>query len=180
MAITITFKSDFINKLDSLSRSSRELAKQLSEQYHFIVEEKFKNEGIPKWHPLSPSTLKQRTKKGYTGKILQRTNMLQTSVMPFNTETHAGVGTNIHYAKIHEYGGTIIIPDREQVINFRKLKRGKGKGGVRFAKEKKAQFAQKVNMKGRAITIPRRSFLELTEADKIELGNFIIQFVNEK
>lgn len=160
-----------------------ELTRQLSEEWMHIVESKFAAEGIPTWKPLSPATLKERNRKGYTGKILQRTNLLQSSVMPYFTRTTAGVGTNLKYALAHEQPNNsgdylvVNIPARQRVLNFKKYKSGKHKGKALFSKEKKASYSQKVNISGYLIKIPKRPFIKLNEEDKQALGQIIINFL---
>jgi phage gpG-like protein len=184
LGIEITGSEEYFNQLTNKITNIENLTRDISEHWNFFVEEKFKNEGIPKWNPLAPSTLKARRKKGYTGKILQRTNMLQSSVMPFHDNTIAGVGTNNPYANSHEQLGNpndfilINIPPKERIINFRKVTRGKNKGRVRFTEEKRAKFAQKVNVKGYSIKMPKRSFIALQPHEKQFLTGMVIEFLD--
>ncbi len=71
------------------------------------VEENFEKEGRPdKWQKLKPSTIKQRTKKGYwPGRILQRRGELAASITSKYDKHSAIVGTNKIYAAIHQFGG---------------------------------------------------------------------------
>lgn len=73
--------------------------------------------------------------------------------MTFNNN-EAAVGTNKRYAAIHQFGGEILIPSRDRIMNFKKFRSGKRKGKVRFAKEKDANFSQKVL--GKSYTIHMR------------------------
>lgn len=196
LGINIEGSEQFINKLNSKLNESDKLTRDISEQWLFFVDEKFKNEGIPKWHPLAPSTLKQRRKKGYTGKILQRTNMLQSSVMPFHDNTIAGVGTNNPYANAHEQAEnpndfiTINIPPRERILRFKTDGKGKlvkhsrigwdedDKFLLTFAKKRsKNQVQRKVQSKGHSIKLYKRSFLALQPTEKEFLTGMIIEFL---
>lgn len=70
------------------------------------VEENFAQEGRPKWLPLKPSTIKQRTRRGYwPGRILQQRGQLAASISAQSDATSAVVGTNLVYAAIHQLGG---------------------------------------------------------------------------
>ncbi|GBD39828.1 hypothetical protein HRbin37_02114 [bacterium HR37] len=70
------------------------------------VEKNFEEEGRPSWPPLSPSTIKERQRKGFwPGKILQREGTLAGSISEDHGPLYALVGTNIKYAPIHQFGG---------------------------------------------------------------------------
>lgn len=77
----------------------------------------------------------------------------------FNT---ARVINDVPYAQIHNEGGTINHPARTRVLNFRKKRSGRNKGRVRFAKEKLAQYSQKVHSGAYKITMPQRPFMKTT------------------
>jgi phage gpG-like protein len=62
------------------------------------VEDNFRAEGRPHWKALKASTLATRAKAGKSGKILQASGHLASSITPFHTATTAGVGTNVPYA----------------------------------------------------------------------------------
>lgn len=71
------------------------------------VEQNFEEEGRPKWVPLKPSTIKQRTRQGYwPGRILQRRGQLAASITAQSDAATAVVGTNLVYAPIQQLGGS--------------------------------------------------------------------------
>lgn len=58
------------SRLRDLGPLMRELAGDLAD----AVEEQFAEEGVPRWPPLAPSTIRQRARRGkWPGKILQVT-----------------------------------------------------------------------------------------------------------
>jgi phage virion morphogenesis protein len=77
---------------------------------HFVQERSPKG----KWKRLKSSTLKaRRAGKGHGTKVLQDTGKLK-QVTPFSSRKTAIVGTNLKYAKTHNFGDTKRkIPKRE-------------------------------------------------------------------
>jgi phage virion morphogenesis protein len=73
--------------------------------------------GGNKWKELSPMTKKLREKQGFGPpfEILSRSRRLRDSINPKYDENSATVGTNVFYAKIHQFGarkgefGTAVI-----------------------------------------------------------------------
>jgi phage gpG-like protein len=97
-----------------------------------------------------------------SGQVLHvRSNALRSSV---HYETHfaptkkmAEVGTNVKYARIHEYGGKIKHYARSQRAYFRMSKNGEV--GSRFVKKSRSNFAQWVTIGEHSVVMPERSFL---------------------
>lgn len=96
-----------LNELVQKSSDLRPLMKNIAGILEDSVEENFEQEGKPdKWEELKPSTIKQRTQKGYyPGKILQMRGELAASITSKYDENSAIVGTNKVYAAIHQFGG---------------------------------------------------------------------------
>ncbi|KUY86862.1 virion morphogenesis protein, partial [Burkholderia sp. RF4-BP95] len=88
------------------------------------VEENFAQQGRPKWLGLSPKTLKRRREEAGTGKILQRSGRLASSITPAHDATTARVGTNVVYAAIHQFGGTIQRHPMSGYVRLRKDRNG--------------------------------------------------------
>lgn len=107
------------------------------------------------WPQLAPRTIKQR---GSAHPILQVTGALARSFLPFSGDDFAGVGSNLVYAPIHFFGGTIDMPARSQKAYF---KQDKKTGAVdnKFVKKNKSNFAQWVTLPAYKITIPARPML---------------------
>jgi phage virion morphogenesis protein len=85
------------------------------------VEDNFRAEGRPtKWKPLKPSTLVARAAAGKSGKILQATGKLASSITPFHSRTGAGVGTNRPYAAAMNNGSKAheIKPKTKKALAF--------------------------------------------------------------
>lgn len=99
-----------------------------------------------------------------SGQVLHvRTGTLRRSINQEVTQngslTEAVVGTNVEYAAIHEYGGTIFIPPRIRKTYFKMDKYGNVSN--RFVKKGQSNFSQEHEARnfGTHITMPERSFL---------------------
>lgn len=76
--------------------------------------------------------------------------------------------TDVKYASIHNFGGTITTKSRSQILNFVRH----GEKGIRFTKNKKKDVvaSAKVNIKGSEIKIPQRQFMgDTKELRKIQI-----------
>lgn len=82
------------------------------------IKERFDKEQAPdgtKWKPLSPIRVKQRMKRHKTGnmKILQDVGNLRDSVQYEAGQNYVRIGSNLKYARIHQFGGTIHFKKRK-------------------------------------------------------------------
>ena len=73
------------------------------------IKERFDKEQSPdgtKWKPLSPARIKQRLKRHKTGKmkILQDVGELRRSVKYEAGQKYVRIGSNLIYAKTHQFG----------------------------------------------------------------------------
>ena len=77
------------------------------------VKERFDKEQSPdgvKWRALSPGRVKQRRKRHKSGvmKILQDTGELRRSIQYETGNDYVRIGSNLKYARIHQFGGNKI------------------------------------------------------------------------
>lgn len=123
--ITIEVRDDVVQhalrnlsqKISDMSPVMRAIGVELLSE----TEGNFLYQGRPKWLGLAPGTIAERTKKGrWPGQILQRTGSLARSVVVESDARSVtlGVGKEIKYAAIHQFGGKagrgrkVIIPAR--------------------------------------------------------------------
>ena len=179
MKITISnIDKEIGNKVKSITQINKTLAGDYLDMVlnHFEKESgasKFQG-GLLEWRPLAPSTIKQRNRKGYTGKILTRTGLLQNSVQPYSSDSIFGVGTNRNYAITHELGTEIQRNPRTETFTRNRYSIGKKKG--KFKKGTKS--GQGFTYKAYRINIPKRSFLALSiQETKILMDKFIRLFM---
>jgi phage virion morphogenesis protein len=112
------------------------------------TESNFAAQGRPSWVPLLESTRASRAAKGTgTGKMLQVTGRLASSITTAHTNNTAQVGTNVIYAAIHQFGGQ--TAPHTIAAKYAKALAWPGGG-----------FAKKVNHPGSKI--PARPFLPFT------------------
>lgn len=120
--ITYELKSARLDELfRDLKRRAADLRPALvaiGQQLVDSIEQNFEDEGRPvKWKRLSPVTLQERAKKGYTGKILQREGGLAASIAN-NVDIEADaviVGTNKSYAPHMHFGTSQSVTPRQRL-----------------------------------------------------------------
>ncbi len=115
------------------------------------TQERFDKTEDPEGHEWEKS--RRAREKG--GQTLTDTARLRNSVSYATTPTAVMVGTNIEYAAIHQFGGTI------QPVNGTKLK-FKGDNGPVFVDE---------------VTIPARPFIGISDDDREEVQSTIGHFI---
>jgi phage virion morphogenesis protein len=141
------------NNLNDASPLMQQIAGDLAD----AVEENFANEG-PGWPALAASTLKQRQSKGYTGKMLQRTGALASSVTTQYNALSATIGTNKIYARIQNLGGDIHQAPRSNLYKQLRYKKGDKKGQFKKGKGTNRELGGST-FKERNIHIPPRPFI---------------------
>jgi phage virion morphogenesis protein len=174
--------TEVLAKLDRLARAGADLTplmRILSGVLHDQVEENFAQQGRPRWTNLAPATVAKRAKEGtWPGKILQRRGRLAASVTPGSSASSAWVATNLAYARIHQFGGTIERAAYGGTVRLATDRRGnlirQGKGG------KLAVFAKDRRKNARAVRFetgpyqvripPRAYFLVPREGEERILG----------
>jgi len=139
------------------------------------VEENFAQEGRPKWKPLRPATIARRGNKG-DGKILQVTGRLVNSIMGRYDDNSALVGTNVRYAAIHQFGGTIKQKARTGVVHYFQ----RHGNSQRFSREADAHYGMKRDHKAYTITMPARPFFALTADDKAQISTAAALYLEGK
>ena len=93
----------------------------------------------------------QPRKKEGRGSLMLVTGKLRRSVKAQVEGDKIIFSSDMPYAAIHNEGGTIQMKPRKQVIHFNK----KGK----FAKKRKASYAQKASRGSYTLNIPKRQFI---------------------
>jgi phage virion morphogenesis protein len=152
------------NDLKNRFTPNKNLMSAIAGHLHASVMERFAQQG-PGWPPLKASTLKYKSRKGMSARILEATGMLQRSIQPGASENEAWAATNLVYAAIHHFGGTIHQGARSELFTRNRYKKV-GKTG-QF--KKGTSPGKGMSFKERVIKIPPRPFMVLTEgfAEKI-------------
>ena len=107
--IEVKLQDNITKKLNEFQKNLNNLTplfNQIGYTLIDIVEENFETESFlgKKWTPLSKSTKKQKSKKGYK-KILQNRGHLAESIDFEASKDKLILGTNVEYAAIHQFGG---------------------------------------------------------------------------
>ena len=99
---------DFIkemNDLESALKDTEPLMAHIANTLALFTSQSFEKETSPfgeKWKPLSSATLKKS--KGLKKKLVDK-GKLVNSIHTSHTTKSASIGTNVVYARIHQYGG---------------------------------------------------------------------------
>lgn len=163
----IEFKINSSKVLTSIERraakakQTAELMKDISSDLESSTEKNFRSEGRPKWKKLAESTLEARRRQGKTGRILQVSGQLKNSITTQSGYNFAKIGTNLKYARIHQFGGTIKQSARSEIFTRRRTRSGQ------FARGTTA--GQGISFGAKEIKIPARPFIKLLKSEKEEI-----------
>ncbi len=154
-----------LNGLMSALANTQPMMASIASELAAQTEMAFTDEG-PGWPQLKPSTVKRR---GSAHPILQVSNALARSVTMQSGADYAQVGSNLSYAAIHQFGGTIKRKGKAGSVRLRtdakgNLLRQSGHSNLaRFAKSTHKRYIER-NYQGKdySIEIPARPFLPIT------------------
>ena len=122
------------------------------------------------WPRLSPRTANRRIgrrRRGYEN-MLRVSGRLYNSITGDSGADFALVGSNLPYAAIHQFGGTIEMPERQQDI-YQNYDARTDTFDPRFRKPGRSNFARTVKVGAHTVTIPARAYLYLDETDRAEI-----------
>lgn len=156
-----------LNRLSASVRNMSPALKEVGDALKTNIQLGFNAEKSPygdAWAKLKPATLKARRKKGAGAKILRDTGRLVNSITRSADANSVTVGTNVPYAAIHQFGGTIDHAARSIRVRLRTVK-----GRTRFAKDshKRARIIWG-EAKAWFVNIPARPFMPI-RAGKADL-----------
>lgn len=106
------------------------------------------------------------------GQTLLEKRRLHDSITHDAGRDNVKVGTNIVYAAIHQFGGTIQREAGRQTI-YRRYNERTGKLGTRFVPRKRSNFATDHDVGPYSITMPARPFLGVDEDDERDIHNIL-------
>lgn len=152
-----------LQTLGSLSQQLdglRPLLEDVKGRLLLSVQQNFTAGGRPRnWTPLAASTLANR--RGTSARILRDTGRLQNSITGRIENRRVIVGTNVVYARIHQEGGTVRVPE---------IRARPGKV-LRFVVGGQVVYARRVS--AHTVRIPARPYLLLQEGDKTYIRDAI-------
>lgn len=132
------------------------------------------------WAPFAPSTLKRMPERRKPPQLLRDSSRLYQSLTYQAGADTAEVGTNVVYAAIHQFGGDIVMPEREGSATFVTVREGAGKtkdgrrvgSKLRFARAStraKSRETKSFTVPTHTVSIPERPYLGISPADKAEI-----------
>ena len=114
---------DAINRAKFLPSDWERMHHNVGEHLLGSVADRFRDQKDPKgqdWTPLSAATLKRRKRLKIKGtRILHQRGFLEMSPAFKATPTSVQVGSNLIYAALQQFGGTVIIKGRKIVVPAR-------------------------------------------------------------
>lgn len=120
------------------------------------------------WKPLSPKTLKRKK----NSRILVESGELHGSIHHEVQGDTVAIGTNLKYAGVHQFGGTVQIPARQGSSKFGS--KGKNKGRFMKANSKaKHAVVKSYVIPAHERTIPARPFLGLSKSDEKQVVDIV-------
>lgn len=157
---------------------SRPLMAGIAAELAAQTELTFHDQG-PGWEKLKPATIRARQQAGkWPGPILQVSNALARSITARSGADFAQLGSNMPYAAIHQFGGTIDRAPYGGKLRLRTDRKGnllrRGKNGklVSFAREKGAKphknyVERQYEVQAYQIHIPARPFLPVSRDGRL-------------
>jgi len=154
---------DGFRRLRRAAGNARAAFMDIGEGFLLNIEDRFSKEMDPDgrpWAKLSPRTLRRKK----NNKILTESSQLRGSYTYIAGSDQLIVGTNIHYAAIHQFGGTIEIAARSQQAYFKR--NNTGEVGNRFVGKRRSNFSQWVTIGAHKIEMPARPVLGIGALDR--------------
>jgi len=154
----------YFDRLAERGANMKPAFQSIGESMLISTEDRFRAERDPNGNPWEPLSDKYaRRKKG--PKILTQRNRLRNSIIYRASNDQVAWGTNVIYAAIHQFGGTIEHAARSQQAYFKQNKRT-GEVGNRFVKKARSNFSQWVTIGAYSTTMPARPYLGISDDDK--------------
>lgn len=164
--------SPAVNQLVATAGNPSKITAAIAGYLVFSIQRRFETETDPEgnqWARLSPRTARGRRGRGIRGydHILRDTTRLYQSIQAYSDDSTAAAGTNLEYAGIHQFGGSIRHSARSSKISFKKVR---GKRGVRFVRPgTKGATEQDVVIPEFETTIKARPYLGINDEDLAEI-----------
>jgi phage virion morphogenesis protein len=160
------------------------MAGNIADAVQGMVADAFQEQGRPgePWPELSDKTLARRRKgkkASNSDRILQDTGRLKQSVSVGQAGSHSyEVGSNILYARVHQFGAVIRRKTREAKNAERLLERAKK--GRKYSDHVLELASQQAKERGGILTvIPARPYLPMpmTEDERGELADALVHYL---
>ncbi|SMH62534.1 phage virion morphogenesis protein [Azospirillum agricola] len=160
--------------LETAGRDLTDLMETLAAQVEFDTARRFETQTDPDGNPWPPSV----RALAENGETLTDTARLRQSIASHVSPTAFEVGTNVVYAAIHQFGGAIHMPERQQTMYWHhrgdtskaSWRASRTFADWSFAKKSKANYSETHTVKAHDVTMPARPYLGVSEGGMAELG----------
>lgn len=143
------------------------------------IEREVTPEGQP-WPRLKPRTAARRINgrpRGYAN-MLRVSRRLEQSIT-YDASGDLMVGTNVIYAALQHFGGTIEIPERQQTI-YQHYDAKTDTLDQKFRTKARSNFARDVTIGAHTITVPGRAYMGVDDQDQVALTAILDDFYREQ
>lgn len=161
----LTQVNSVFNELKGKFTPNKTLMTTIAGHLKASVDMNFINQGkdVPGgWPALAHSTVKEKMRRGKDPRKLYREGLLAASIQQGATEDEAWASTNVNYAAIHQFGGSIVQAARSELFTRNRFSKPPKKGQFKKGTTPGRGFT----FKERVINIPARPFMVLTESFK--------------
>lgn len=142
-----------INNLNNIDRVLERIAQDMKKETQLNFRKSTSPDGT-KWQELSPITIAGRKKK--SNKPLVDRGTLRRSIRATVEGNQAVIGTNLKYAGIHQFGGTVKKDSGKKNMYWKHNKRT---GSLKMVRKSKANFMTEHKMKKHSVSIPARPYM---------------------
>jgi len=180
--ITLVVEDSSLLALDRIDAATDRRAEVLDAIGAYLLtatQRRFERETAPdgqRWQRLSPRTARRRIngrERGYNN-ILRVSRRLEQSIFHDVVDDQLMIGSNLPYAAIHQLGGEIEMPERQQTI-FQHYDAKTDTFDQRFRTKRRSNFARDVTVSAHTITMPARPYLGIDDADRAEISEIIAE-----
>lgn len=188
--ISFTLDDDVALKaLERLEHAATDLTgamHALGSHFVFSTQRNIETETTPdgqKWRPLSPRTAEKRIGRGRSARMRGYGHILRVTARLYQSISYealaAGVewGSNLVYARPHQLGGDIDMPQRESTVFLKTIRRR----GNRFVRgNAKGAQSRIASIRGHRIHIPARAFLGISAWDRERVPEIVIEHLKNE
>lgn len=139
-------------------------------------------EGQP-WPRLSPRTAAHRIgrrRRGYDN-MLRVSSRLYQSISYDVLADGLAWGSNLAYARIHQLGGTVKMPERQGRVTLKSVRRRGGGVRTRFVRAgAKGGDERRVTIRAHEIRVPARAYLGFSDQDRQRVEEIVVEYLNSE
>lgn len=149
------------------------LMEEIASHLEATTQRRFETEAGPGGQPW-PASARAREEGGQT---LTDTGRLRASITREVSADALAIGTNVVYAAIHQFGGTIQHPARTVTVYRHVKARMDQFSDWRFVKRKNANYAETHEVPAYSVDMPARPFLGIDAADETAIAGIAAEWL---